>query len=116
MILEFKLPLINSHMTEVKVECLYVAPGAALRPGEKLLDLSVNLGDSFAQDCPPISYYRVVVREVAILREILVPVGQSCKVGELVARFSTLPDEATDQPAQRGIRFVTASIVCYGTM
>ncbi len=42
--------------------------------------------------------------------------GQSCKVGEIVALFSTEANEATDQPPQRGIRFATATIIHHGGM
>jgi hypothetical protein len=98
-------------MTEALIECLHAAPGSALKTGDKLLDLSVDLNNSFAQDCPPISFYRIIVRENAVLREFRLARGQPGKVGELIAVFSTVADEATDQPAQRGIRFATAGIM-----
>ena len=116
MILEFKLPLINPHMTEALIECLHASPGSALKTGDKLLDLSVTLGDAFAQDCPPISFFRIIMRENAILRELRQTCGEPCQVGELIALFSTVADEATDQPAQRGIRFATAGIIHHGGM
>jgi hypothetical protein len=98
-------------MTEALIECVHVAPGTAMRSGDKLLDLSVDLSSAFSQDCPPISFYRVVVRENVVLREFLPVRGQSCKVGDLIALFSTTADETKDQPAQRGIRSATAGIV-----
>jgi len=60
--------------------------------------------------------YRIVMRERAILRELRQAAGQSCKVGEIVALFSTEANEATDQPPQRGIRFATATIIHHGGM
>jgi len=111
MIFEFKLPLISPHMSEGLIECLYTSPGSALKPGDKLLDLSVNLSNNFAQDCPPISFYRVIIREKLILREFRFAPGQSCKVDEVIAVFSNDPAEPLDQPAQRVIRFATAGII-----
>lgn len=111
MIFEFRLPLISPHMSEGLIECLYTTPGSALKPGDKLLDLSVNLSNNFAQDCPPISFYRVVIREKLFLREIRVARGQSCKVNEVIAVFSNEAEEPLDQPAQRGIRCATVGII-----
>ncbi len=116
MILEFKLPPISPHMTEALIECHYAQPGTAMKPGDKLIDLSVDLSTSFSQDCPPISYYRIVLRERAILCELRQAVGQTAKVGEIVALFSTEAGEATDQPPQRGIRFATAGIIQHAGM
>jgi hypothetical protein len=116
MIFEFKLPLISPHMSEAVIECLYPAPGTTLKPGDKLLDLSVDLSNNFAQDCPPISYFRVIVREPLVLREFRLTPGKSCPVGEQIALFSTTPDEALDQPAQRGVRHATAGIIHHSGM
>ena len=116
MIFDFRLPLISPHMSEALIECLYAAPGSTLKTGQKLLDLSVDLSSAFAQDCPPVSFFRIVMRENVVLREFRIACGQPCKVGELIAVFSTVADEATDHPAQRGIRFATAGIIHHGGM
>jgi len=110
MIFEFKLPLITPHMSMAVIECFHAASGTSLKAGSKLLDLSVDLSSSFSQDCPPISFFRIIVRENAILREFLVVRGQACPEGELIAVFSTVADEAIDQPVSRGIRLATAGI------
>jgi len=115
-IFDFRLPLINPHMSEALIECLHAVPGSALKTGDKLLDLSVDLNNAFAQDCPPISFYRIIVRENVVLREFRLACGQPGKVGELIAVFSTTSDEAGDQPAQRGIRFATAGIMHHSGM
>jgi hypothetical protein len=116
MIFDFKLPLISPHMSEALVECLYATPGSTVRAGDKLLDLSIDLSSAFAQDCPPVSFFRIIMRENAILREFRLACGQACKVGELIAVFSTGADEVKDFPAQRGVRFVTAGIIHHGGM
>ncbi len=98
------------------MEYLHPAAGTVLKTGDKLLDLSIDLSSAFSQDCPPISFFRIIVRENAVLRELLPAPGQCCKVGELIAVFTTLPDEAADPPAQRGVRFATAGIMHHSGM
>ena len=116
MVLEFRLPHVNPHMSKALIECMYAEPGTTLKAGAKLLDLSVDLGDTFLQDCPPISFYRIVMRENVVLRELRVGVGQPCAPGELIAVFSGSASDVVDEPAQRSIRFVTAGIVRHGGM
>jgi hypothetical protein len=103
-------------MSEALIECVYATPGSALKTGNKLLDLSVDLSSAFSQDCPPISFFRIVMRENVVLREFRLARGQPCKVGELIAVFSTDADEAKDQPSQRGVRFATAGIIHHSGM
>jgi hypothetical protein len=115
MILEFKLPLINPHMSGARIE--YVHAGqAALKAGSKFLDVSVDLGSAFAQECPPISFYRFVMREPAWLREIRAVVGEYCAVEERIALFSTEPEESLDQPPARAVRVTVAGIMHHADM
>jgi pyruvate/2-oxoglutarate dehydrogenase complex dihydrolipoamide acyltransferase (E2) component len=116
MFFDLSLPQISPHMPEAVIECLHAVPGASLKSGDKLLDLSVDLSSSFAQDCPPISYFRIVMRESVVLREFHVTRGQACKVGELIAVFSTVADETKDRSAQRGVRIATAGILHHSGM
>jgi hypothetical protein len=115
MILEFKLPLINPHMSGATIEFLHSGPGA-VKAGSKFLDVSVDLGSAFAQECPPISFYRFVMREPAWLRDIQAVPGRHYAVDERVALFSTDPDEALDQPAARGVRVTVAGIMHHSGM
>lgn len=110
MIVHLLLPTINPHMSGARIECLYAAPGDVLKTGSKLLDLGIDLSSAFAQECPPVSFFRVVLRETMILRSWHVARGDLCALGDPVATFSSLPDEALSAPA-RGVRFVTAGII-----
>lgn len=110
MLLEYRLPAINANMTEASIERRYAEPGAALAIGTKLLDLRVDLSSAFSQDCPPISFYRIVMRERAYLRELRPADGEACPVGALIAIFSTEPGEPLDGVAARPIRVATAGI------
>jgi len=104
-------------MSEAVIECLLTTPGSELKAGAKLLDVSVDLSSAFAQECPPISFFRFIVRENVILRELLVVPGQRCKAGEVLAVFGTTANEAVDQAAAaRGLRYATAGIIHHDKM
>jgi hypothetical protein len=111
MIYAFRLPTINPHMSAARIECIYAELGSPLRIGSKLFDLGVDLSSAFAQECPPISFFRVVLREAAFLRKLNAVRGQLCELGELVALFSTEPDENLSGAPARDIRFAVAGII-----
>lgn len=116
MIYEFKLPSIVAQMSGATIECLHAKPGDAVKMGSKLFDVSVDLSSAFAQECPPISYFRVVMREPGYLRKLDLTPGQYCQLDELLAVFSTTPDEALDAPAARSVRTTVAGIVHHDGM
>lgn len=116
MIYEFRLPAIVNQMTGATLECLYAKPGDALKMGSKLFDLSIDLGSVFAQECPPVSFFRVVMREAAFLRRLDGAPGAFAELDEAIAIFSTTPDEDIDQPATRAIRTTVAGIVHHDGM
>jgi hypothetical protein len=104
-------------MSEAVIECLFTTPGSELKTGARMLDVSVDLSSAFAQECPPISFFRFIARENVILRELLVAPGQRCKTGELLAVFGTTANEAIDQAAApRGLRYATAGIIHHDKM
>jgi hypothetical protein len=110
MLYDLRLPKINPNMSAAVVECAYADSGALLKVGDKLFDLSVDLSSGFSQYCPPISYFRVVVREKLWLRKTLVVPGDSCDVGAPLALFSTEQDESLEGAPARAIRITTAGI------
>jgi hypothetical protein len=104
-------------MSEAVIECLFATSGSELKTGAKLLDVSVDLSSAFAQECPPISFFRIILRENVFLRELLVSPGQRCKTGEMLAVFGTTANESIDQAtAQRGLRYATAGIIHHDKM
>lgn len=110
MLYELRLTKINPNMTAAVIECLYATPGSSLKIGDKLCDLSVDLSGGFSQYCPPISYFRVVVREKVWLRKTLIVPGDSCDVGQVLAVFSAEQDEPDDAVPARALRITTAGI------
>jgi hypothetical protein len=110
MLYELRLGKINPNMNVAVVECLYAAAGSPLKVGDKLFDLSVDLSSGFSQYCPPISYFRVVVREKVWLRKTLIVPGEACEIGQLLAIFSQTQDDPEDEAPARPLRITTAGI------
>ncbi len=111
MLLTLTLPRINEHMTTAVIEAIYPAEGTALTMGAKLLDLSIDLSKSIPHDCPPISYFRLALRERVWLRRLLIAPKDEVEIGATVAQFSTEPNEPLDGEASRNIRVTVAGIV-----
>jgi len=103
-------------MSEALVECIHASCGTQMRPGDRLLDLSVDLSRGFSQGCPPISFYRVVLRETLWLRRLMAKPGTACGPDEATAIFTTEPDEPMDGAAARPVRIATAGIIYHAGM
>jgi hypothetical protein len=116
MIYEFRLPRIVPQMGGATIECLHARPGDALKMGSKLVDLSIDLSSAFAQECPPISFFRVVLREAAWLRKFDVEPGRFSQLDEVIAVFSTDQNEDISQSAPRQIRTTIAGIAYHESM
>lgn len=111
MLLTLSLPRLNDLMITAVVETIHATPGAALATGAKLMDVSVDLSAVAAHDCPPISHFRIVLREPATLRRLEVGVGDAVPANARVALFSTQPDEPLDGAPARGVRVTVAGIL-----
>ncbi|MEO8304049.1 MAG: hypothetical protein ABI724_08010 [Betaproteobacteria bacterium] len=111
MLLTLALPRINEHMTTAKVTKVYVAEGDALVPGAKLVDLRVDLSAVLSHDCPPVSYYRIAMRDVARLRQLAIAPGDLLAIGAPIALFSTEAEEPMDAEPARPVRITLAGIV-----
>jgi hypothetical protein len=111
LLLTLALPRLNEQMTTAMVRSLYLSEGAAVTPNSKFLDLAVDLSATVEHDCPPVSYYRIVLRDRAWLRRLFVATGQTIEAGEPLALFSTEPDEALDGVPGRAARTSIAGIL-----
>ncbi len=114
--LSLTMPVILGEDAEALVEVCYVGLGDDLGPGHKLLDISIDLSARFNQNCPPISYYRIVSRERARVVKLLVPPGGLCAPGEVVALCATDRDDGVDGPVGRSLRVTTAGILGHDRM
>ena len=111
MLLTLTLPRINDYMSTATIRSVYAAEGASLAPGQKLLDLSIDLSAIVPHDCPPISFYRIAMRERVWLRSLIVTPGTDVEVGAALACFSTVPGEPLDGEAARAARVTIAGII-----
>lgn len=111
MLLTLSLPRINEYMTTAVVEAIYATEGTALTPGAKLLDVSVDLSKSIPHDCPPISHFRLALRERVWLRRLAIAKGDEIEVGAVLGLFSTDADEPLDGEPARALRVTVAGIV-----
>lgn len=116
MLVDLKIPQFSPQMNTALIETLYCSEGMQLSLGAKVLDLSVDLSSAFAQNCPPISYYRMVLREKLWLRKLTVVAGDRGEAGASIALFSTEPDEPLDAGPARAARCMTAGIVYHEGM
>jgi hypothetical protein len=116
LLFDLRIPKVSEHMVEALIETTYGRESLQMKIGSKIVDFSVDLSSGFAQNCPPISYYRVVLRENLWLRKILVSPGGRFAAGTSVATFSTSPDEPSDAAVTRPVRIMTAGIVYHNGM
>lgn len=116
MLYDLRVPIISPYMSGALIECLYACADTPMRAGEKILDMSVDLGSAFAQDCPPISYYRLVLRENLWLRRLAVTAGTTWDMETPLAIFSTAPDEPLEGSVARQVRSAVAGIVYHADM
>jgi hypothetical protein len=110
-ILALKMPQIGAGMTEAVVEGVLMALGAEVRPNQPLLDIRVDFSGGAAQDCPPISFFRIVAREKGCVREITCKRGDRVLVGAGLALLTTSPDDAMGLPVARGLRTTAVGVL-----
>jgi len=114
-LMNLTLPRINEHMTTAVVKTIYPRINTALPLGAKLMDLSIDLSAVLPHDCPPISMYRIAMRDRVWLRNLAVGVGDDIAVGMTLAQFSTDPDESLDGDPARAVRVTIAGIIDPGS-
>ena len=111
MILVLKMPSLGQLADAGAIERVYVQPGQQIAPGAPLVDVKIDRTGAAPQDCPPISYLRVVAREAGWVRVVSAAKGGEHAVGEPLALITSTADEATDAPAARPLRTATAGFV-----
>jgi hypothetical protein len=110
-LVSFVLPRLNEHMTTAEALEIHASVGDALGVGSRLLDLKLDLSAAAAHDCPPISYFRVSLREPVWLRALNVGETSAIEPGKTVALFTTTPDEPLEGEAARSARVTIAGLI-----
>jgi hypothetical protein len=111
LLLHLIVPRINDYMTEAIVEWIYPSQGQLLDVGAKLLDMTVDLSAAAPHDCPPISHYRLVLREPVWLRQLTASRRETVACGAQIALFTSTPDESIEVPSTRAVRVAIAAII-----
>jgi pyruvate/2-oxoglutarate dehydrogenase complex dihydrolipoamide acyltransferase (E2) component len=111
LLLTLTLPRIIPAMTSGVIEAIHAEVGASMKGTAKLLDVSVDLSAVAPQDCPPVSLYRLVVRDHVWLRTLAVAPGDEVPVGAQLAQFTAEADEPLDVEPARQARITIAGIV-----
>ncbi len=111
MLLAIELPRLHELMTTGVVTAVHAAPGTMLAPGTPLVDVRVDLSDAAAQDCPPVSWFRVVCGERCVLRALNAAEGSEFAPGARLGLASTAADEAATGDPARPARLTIVGIV-----
>lgn len=112
MLLSVHAPTISpSAVATVRV--IHVLEGSYLPGGTKFLDFSADLGGGIPHDCPPISHYRIIIRDAAWLRRLDVEAGARLSPRALLALLSTEVDEPVDASPARAARVTVAGIILH---
>lgn len=111
MLLAIELPRFHELMTTGVVTAVHTAPGTALAPGTPLIDVRVDLSEAAAQDCPPVSWFRLVCREHGVLRALTAAEGSELAPGARIGLVTTTPDEASTGEPMRAARVTVAGIL-----
>ena len=111
MLLNLITPRFNDYMITAVVDAIHAREGDDLAPGAKLMDLLVDLSATTSHDCPPVSLYRLLLRDKARLRLLEVAVGDEVLVGAPLALFSTDAEEPLDAAPARATRVTIAGII-----
>ena len=116
MIYELRAPRIMTEEATLRLEVIYVCPGDALVIGQKLFDLSIDMSVRYSQNCPPISYYRVVARERGRLRSFDGAAGAVFEPEAALGLVSSDPEEDLEAAPSRAFRVNTAGIIWHEQM
>lgn len=104
MLFVLQVPTMNDRMLEATVLRVLVEPGTRIERGTPLVEMRVDLGAIFAQNCAPIFDVRVVANEGGWLRRVEVARGGVAAVGAPLAIVSSAPEESLEAPVARPLR------------
>lgn len=111
MLLAIELPRLHELMTTAVVTEVHVTPGAVLEPGAPLFDVRVDLSHAAAHDCPPVSWFRVILGDRGVLRTFTAAKDGEVAPGERIGLLASTPDESTAAAPARAARVTTVGIV-----
>lgn len=111
MLLAIELPRLHDLMTTAVVTAVHAVPGATLESGAPLFDIRIDLSHAAAHDCPPVSWFRVILRDRGVLRALTVAEDSEVAAGERVGLVASAPDESTSGEPARAARLTAVGLV-----
>jgi hypothetical protein len=111
LLLNLRLPRIDVAMVTATIDDVYAVEGILMPVGATLLDLTIDLSAASPHDCPPIGRYRLVLRDRAWLRRLMVAPGDEPNVGAHLGLFTTESDESLEAKPKRDVRVAVAGIL-----
>lgn len=111
MLLAIELPRLHELMTTAVVTAVHATPGSALEPGAPLFDVRIDLSHAAAHDCPPVSWFRVILRERGVLCAFTAVEDGEVAPGERIGIVASTPGEPTDVEPARTARLTTVGLV-----
>lgn len=110
MILSLVMPSIRAPIRQASIHKIIANPGDELRPGTPLVEIRVDIGSAKAQDCPPLSFFRIIATERAHLRSLGVVLGGLLETGAPLGLASTDRTESLDGAPTRPLRLTSVAI------
>src|ERR1700690_189535 len=110
MILSLVMPRVGAYMRQASIHKIIANPGDELRPGTPLLEIRIDFGSAKTQDCPPLSFFRIIATERAHLRSLGVALGALFEVGAPLGVASTDRNEGIDGAPARALRLTSGAI------
>ena len=111
LLLAIDMPRLHELMASGVLTAVHVTPGATLEPGAALVDVRVDLSHAAAHDCPPVSWFRVILRERGVLRDFTAAEGDEIAPGTRMGLLASAPDDASILVPARAARLTTVGIV-----
>jgi hypothetical protein len=112
MLLALRWPELGRNMVHGTVHRVFVADGKSVDRGDALFELRIDLTDIAAQNCGPVSFFRIVAAESGWTRSVHVAAGEHCRIGDPLALLSTQADEPMHEDVvARGFRVSVVGVL-----
>jgi len=108
--LSLVMPRVGAQLHQASIHKIIANPGDELRPGTPLLEIRVDIGSAQAQDCPPLTFFRIIATERAHLRSLGVALGGLIDAGAPLGVASTDRNESVEGAPTRALRLTSVAI------
>lgn len=106
MAVTIRMPRFMPEFVSGTVRVVHAGAGMPVAYGTPLADIAVDFGGGQAFDCPPITYYRIMMGEGGRLAEHVFEVGREIAADAVVGTL-----EAEEDDVARDARLVVAAVL-----